>query len=78
MSVWYAEYGENVMEGTKGTTYAEIARRIREVPLDKQGSSYEWEELVQKMCASDDTDLQDIGNKERDVLGKIDTKHKEK
>ena len=66
------------MEGTKGTTYAEIARRIREVPLDKQGSSYEWEELVQKMCASDDTDLQDIGNKERDVLGKIDTKHKEK
>jgi hypothetical protein len=76
--VWYAEYGENVMECSKKTTYAEIARRIREVPLDKQGSSYEWEELVQKMCASDDTDLQDIGNRERDVLGKIDTKHKEK
>lgn len=66
------------MEGTKDATYAEIARRIREVPLDKQGSSYEWEELVQKMCASNDTGLQDIGNKEHDVLKKIDTKHKEK
>jgi hypothetical protein len=66
------------MEGTKEATYAEIARRIREVPLDRQGSSYEWEELVQKMCASDDADLQNIGNKEHDVLEQINSKHKEK
>ena len=66
------------MEGTKEAKYAEIARRIRKVPLDKQGSSHEWEELVQKMCASNDTDLQDIGNKEHDVLKKTDTKHKVK
>ena len=66
------------MEGTKEATYAEIARRIREVPLDRQGSSYEWEELVQKMCASDDADLQNIGNKEHNALEQTETKLKEK
>jgi hypothetical protein len=66
------------MKGTKGATYAEIARKIREVPLDKPGSSYEWEELVEKMCASEDTDLQNIGNKEQDILKQTYTKRQEK
>lgn len=51
------------MTGTREATYAEIARRIRAVQLDRQGSSHEWEELVQKMCDSDDTDLQNIREK---------------
>jgi hypothetical protein len=44
--------------------YAEIGRKIREIPLEKPGASYEWEELVQKLCASDDAGLHDIGIKE--------------
>lgn len=44
--------------------YAEIGRRLREIPLDGYTSSYEWEELVQKMCASDDTGLRAIGIRE--------------
>lgn len=66
------------MEGTKEAVYAEIARRIREVPLDTHGSSHEWEELVEKMCASDDADLQNIGNKEHEVLEQVQTTLKEK
>lgn len=34
---------------TKGT-YAEIGRKMREIPLDTTCSSYEWVELVQKLC----------------------------
>ncbi len=66
------------MKGSKEATYAEIARKMREVPLGRQGSSYEWEELVEKMCASDDADLQNIGNKEHDALKKTQSKLKEK
>ena len=46
------------------TKYAEIGRRMREVPLEQPGSSYEWEELVQKLCASGDAGLRDIGARE--------------
>lgn len=46
------------------TKYAEIGRRMRAIPPEKPGSSYEWEELVQKLCVSDDTGLHDIGIKE--------------
>lgn len=53
------------------TKYAEIGRRMRAIPLEKPGSSYEWEELVQKLCVSDDAGLHDIGIKE---LGEL--KHK--
>ena len=60
------------------SVYAAIGRKIREIPLEKPVSSYEWEELVQKMCASDDADLQNIGNKEHDVLEQINSKHKKK
>ena len=45
-------------------TYAEIGRKMREIPLETHISSYEWEELVQKLCSSDDDGLRDIGTKE--------------
>jgi hypothetical protein len=56
------------MMGTNRTIYAEIGRKIRELPLEKHVSSYEWEELVQRLCASEDTGLHEIGIKERDAL----------
>lgn len=46
------------------TKYAEIGRKMREIPLETHMSSYEWEELVEKLCASDDAGLRDIGAKE--------------
>ena len=46
------------------TKYAEIGQKLREIPADKHISSYEWEELVQRLCASDDAGLRDIGAKE--------------
>jgi hypothetical protein len=53
------------------TKYVEIARKMREIPLEHPDSSYEWEELVQKLCDSDDAGLHDIGIRE---LGEL--KHK--
>lgn len=44
--------------------YAEIGRRVRELPPEPHFSSYEWDELVEKLCASDDVGLRDIGVKE--------------
>jgi hypothetical protein len=44
--------------------YAEIGRKMRAIPLEKPGSSYEWEELLERLCASDDAVLHDIGIKE--------------
>ena len=46
------------------TKYVEIGQRLRKIPLDAHISSYEWEELVQKLCSSDDPALRDIGAKE--------------
>ena len=48
--------------------YAEIGRRVKEMPLEKPGSNYKWEELVQKMCISDDDGLHEIGMRELDEL----------
>ena len=50
------------------SVYAAIGRKIREIPLEKPVSSYEWEELVQKLCSSDDAGLHETGIKE---LGKL-------
>ncbi|MBL0224215.1 MAG: hypothetical protein IPQ16_01135 [Geobacteraceae bacterium] len=51
--------------------YIEIGRRMREIPLEKHVSSYEWEELVQRLCASGDAGLRDVGVKELyDLLNK--------
>jgi hypothetical protein len=52
----------------KNTKYVEIAHRMREIPQEKPCPSYEWEELVQKMCASDDAGLRDIGVRELEIL----------
>lgn len=46
------------------TKYAEIGRRLRALPPETHLSSYEWEELVQKLCSSDDAGMRDIGAKE--------------
>ncbi len=39
-----------------------------ETQLDAPGPSYEWEELVQKLCASDDAGLHEIGVRESELL----------
>jgi len=52
--------------------YAEIGRKMRELPLEMHGSSYEWEELVQKLCASGDARLHEIGIRE---MGDIKQRH---
>jgi len=56
------------MMAMNNATYAEIGRKMREIPLEKPYSSYEWEELVQKLCASDDAGLQAIGERELQIL----------
>lgn len=48
--------------------YAEQARKIKEIPLEKPCFSYEWEELVQKLCDSDDAGLHGIGVRELELL----------
>jgi hypothetical protein len=58
------------MPAMNRSKYVEISRKISEMPLDKLGSTYQWEELVQKMCASEDAGLQQIGIKE---LGELKT-----
>jgi hypothetical protein len=54
------------------TKYAEIGSKMREMPTEKHISSYEWEELVEKLCASDDASLHGIGVREKDKM-----KHKQ-
>ena len=54
------------------TRYAEIGRKVRELPPETHMSSYEWEELVQRLCNSDDAELRHIGAKELyDLLHKL-------
>ena len=48
--------------------YAEIGRQVRAIPPEKARSTHEWEEVVHKMCDSDDNALHDIGVKELDEL----------
>lgn len=52
------------MTNTNLTKYAEIGRKLRQLPQESHISSYEWEELVQKLCSSDDDGLRNIGAKE--------------
>ncbi|MDD2539809.1 MAG: hypothetical protein PHH28_02050 [Desulfuromonadaceae bacterium] len=54
--------------GMNKAKYAEIGRKLRNIPLEKPCMSYEWEELVEKLCASDDSGLHKIGIEE---LGKL-------
>jgi hypothetical protein len=48
--------------------YAEIARKVRELPIEKHGPSHEWEELVRKLCDSSDEGLRGIGVRELSEL----------
>ena len=48
--------------------YAELASHVKTLPQEKTVSTHEWEEVVHKMCASDDTTLRDIGVKELNEL----------
>jgi hypothetical protein len=56
------------MPVSKNVKYGEISRRISAMPLEKLGSTYQWEELVQRMCASADDELREIGIKEQEEL----------
>ena len=56
------------MTGINKIIYAEIGRKLRAMPLDKMCASYEWEELVQKLCASDNDGLHAIGLRELELL----------
>ena len=66
------------MVSIKKEKYAEIARKMKAIAPEKCYSSHEWEELVQKMCTSDDVGLQDIGHKEHEFLNKNNSRCKEK
>ena len=59
---------KNPMTIINRAKYVEIARKIRELPPEKHVSSYEWIELVQKLCDSDDPNLNLIGFRELDLL----------
>ena len=59
------------MASLKSTNYAEIGRKMREIPLESPGPSYEWEELVQKLCTSNDAGLHEIGVRELETLQKV-------
>jgi hypothetical protein len=48
--------------------YAEIGRRVRALPPEKSNPDYKWEELVRKMCESNDERLREIGKYELSVL----------
>ncbi len=50
--------------------YAEIGQQMRAIPPEKTIPTHEWEELVQRMCNSDDDGLRDIGIVELSVLRK--------
>ncbi len=52
----------------KQAKYSEIGLRLRAIPLERHIPRHEWEELVDKLCASEDAALHDIGIKERNAL----------
>ena len=56
------------MTGESRDRYFEIGRRLRSIPVERHITSYEWEELVERLCASDDIRLHDIGVKEQEEL----------
>ena len=59
------------MMETGNTKYAEIGRRMREIPPEPPAVSYEWEELVHRLCASDDDGLHNIGVRELKILQQL-------
>ena len=59
------------MAHMKSEKYAEIGRRLRRIPVEGHISSHEWEELVHKLCDSNDSGLHEIGIRE---LGEMEFK----
>lgn len=56
----------------KNQHYADLAKKLREIPPEHPCSSYEWEELVRKLCLSTDDTLHNIGEVEMESLkGKL-------
>lgn len=49
-------------------TAGKAVRKTVDTSLDAPGPSYEWEELVQKLCASNDAALHEIGVRELELL----------
>jgi hypothetical protein len=49
------------MSNSDKSIYIEIGRKMREIPQEMASSSYKWEELVEKLYASEDDALHKIG-----------------
>lgn len=60
----FGGYGMN----RRGENYAAIASKLRTLPLDTPSMRYEWEELVTRLCASNDDVLREIGMQERVII----------
>lgn len=56
------------MSSMSKSKYEEIAHRMRDIPPDLPATSYEWEELVQRLCDSEDSGLHEIGVRELELL----------
>jgi hypothetical protein len=48
--------------------YPEIGRKLRAIPPDPPETSHEWEELVERLCESDDAELHSTGLRELEQL----------
>ena len=48
--------------------YVELAKHVRTLPQEITVSTHEWEEVVHKMCTSEDADFRDLGFKELNDL----------
>lgn len=59
------------MSNIDKSIYIEIGDRLSEISPERHLSSHEWEEMVQKLCASDDAGLRNVDVKELyDLLNK--------
>ena len=52
------------MSALNMSKYHEISQKLRDVPIDTHVSSYEWEELVEKLYSSENEGLHEIGARE--------------
>lgn len=56
------------MTNTNKITYEKIAQKIRELPMETPCPNYKWEELVQRLCDSEDESLRNIGVRELEAI----------
>jgi len=52
----------------KNQHYADLAKKLKDLPPEHPCSSYEWEELVRKLCLSADDTLHNRGAIELEFL----------